>query len=93
MFTVYRCFTISFLKYEKDCLITVTRPHKAEQTSHFWFSDEVCDELEVVFFCLFVYRLCVWCENCLDDQVLSENYEKVYQILKDMFSGGFYCNL
>lgn len=37
MFTVYRCFT--FLKYEKDCLITVTRPHKAEQTSHFLFSD------------------------------------------------------
>lgn len=57
MFTVYRCFT--FLKYEKDCLITVTRPHKAEQTSHFLFSDEVCDELEVVFFCLFFSRLCV----------------------------------
>lgn len=31
--------------------------------------------------------------NCFDDQVLSKNYEKVYQILKDMFSGAFYCNL
>lgn len=66
MFTVYRCFT--FLKYEKDCLITVTRPHKAEQTSHFLFSDEVCDELEVVFFvCFFpgcvydVKTVSMWC--------------------------------
>lgn len=91
MFTVYRCFTTSLLKYEKDCLITVTRPHKAEQTSHFWFSDEVCDEVEVMFFVCF-FTGCVYDMKTVD-QVLSENYEKVYQILKDMFSDAFYCNL